>query len=128
MDVSLRVIVRQRANDSCEYCQRRQSDSPLISFHVEHIIARKHGGTDDIENLALACAECNLHKGSDLSGIDPVTSAVERLYDPRSQAWRDHFCWQGLRIEGLTPTGRATVSTLDLNSLARLRVRLAVSR
>ncbi len=64
-----RAVVRERADGSCEYGQRRQIDSSLIPLHMEHIVARKHGGDDRLENLALACAECNLRKGSDLSGI-----------------------------------------------------------
>ena len=58
-----RAEVRSRANNTCEYCQLHQDDSPLASLHVEHIIPKTHGGSDDLENLALACIDCNLHKG-----------------------------------------------------------------
>ena len=71
------------AAECCEYCQRRQSDSPLIPLQIEHVIARKHGGPDSLDNLALACSECNLHKGSDLSGIDPESDQLTPLYHPR---------------------------------------------
>jgi len=59
----IRDEVRSRANNACEYCHLHQDDSPLASLHVEHIIPKTHGGSDDLENLALACIDCNLHKG-----------------------------------------------------------------
>jgi hypothetical protein len=99
----------------------------LITFHVEHIIPRKHGGSDELGNLALACPDCNLHKGSDLAGLDPETSSVVRLFDPRTQNWDEHFTWDGLRIIGRTAIGRATVRVLDLNSPGRLRLRFATA-
>ncbi len=43
---------------------------------MEHMISIEHGGGDELENLALACAECNLKKSSDLAGIDPDTMAL----------------------------------------------------
>jgi 5-methylcytosine-specific restriction endonuclease McrA len=124
MDSEVRAAVRERAANSCEYCQRRQIDAPLIPLQIEHIVARKHGGSDGFENLALACAECNLHKGSNLTGIDPETNQITRLFDPRRQRWDEHFSWDGLRIIGASAVGRTTVRVLDLNSPARLRVRL----
>lgn len=125
VDAGTRDAVRRRARQSCEYCQRRQSDSPLIPLHIEHVIARKHGGHDGFDNLALACAECNLHKGSNLSGIDAKSGRLVPLYHPRRDRWDEHFAWDGLRIVGLSAIGRATIRVLEVNSPARLRVRLA---
>ena len=95
---------------------------------MEHIIPIKHGGGDELENLALACAECNLKKSSDLAGIDPDTNTLTPLFHPRRDKWEHHFTWNGLRIVGLTAVGRTTVRVLDLNAPARLRVRLAIPR
>ncbi len=125
MDAKLRAAVRERAAERCEYCQRRQADSPLVPLQIEHIVPRKHGGGDHSDNLALACAECNLHKGSDLTGIDPDTGQITPLFDPRRQRWGEHFSWDGLRILGTTAVGRTTARVLELNSPERLRVRLA---
>jgi 5-methylcytosine-specific restriction endonuclease McrA len=125
MDATLRAAVRERATQRCEYCQRRQEDSPLIPFHVEHIVPRKHGGSDDLDILALACAECNLHKGSNLTGIDPQSNQITPLFHPRRESWQQHFAWDRLRIVGLTAVGRATVRVLEFNAPTRLRVRLA---
>ena len=100
--------------------QRRR---PLSRLHVEHIRARKHRGTDDLGNLCLACAECNQHKGSNLTGIDPDTDAVTDLFHPRRQRWTDHFGRSGDFIVGISAIGRATVQVLDLNSPTQLQLR-----
>ena len=123
MDAATRDIVRLRALDCCEYCRRKQTDSPLISFHLEHAIAIKHGGNDGLDNLALACPECNRHKGSNIAGIDPDTGQMFALFHPRNQQWNDHFIWMDLRIKGLTAVGRTTIRVLKMNSPARLRLR-----
>jgi 5-methylcytosine-specific restriction endonuclease McrA len=125
VEARARLIVRERAENRCEYCQKQQEESPLITLQIEHIIPRKHGGSDDLDNLALACADCNLRKSSDLAGIDPITNLLTPLYHPRMDHWDDHFAWDGLRVIGTTAVGRTTVRVLDLNSPARIRVRLA---
>src|SRR6266705_696826 len=59
-------------------CHRMpQEATPLIPFHVEHIVSRQHGGTDDPNGLALACDRCNAYKGPNLTSIDPDTGTVE---------------------------------------------------
>jgi hypothetical protein len=118
--------VWQRAGSCCEYCQLRQSDSPFRTFHIDHIRPRKHGGGDDVTNLALACDRCSLHKGYNLTGIDEETGQIVPLFDPRAQTWDDHFRFEGVRIIGLTPTGRATVRVCRMNSPRRLRLRMEV--
>ena len=123
MDAATRARVRQRARDRCEYCTLHQEDSPLASLQIEHIRPRKHGGTDDLGNLALACIDCNLHKGPNLSGIDPETGKVVELFNPRVQDWVDHFEWNGIHIYGRTDTGRATVTVLAMNSDDQLALR-----
>jgi hypothetical protein len=127
MDASTRRQVRERAANRCEYCHRRQADSPLIALQIEHVIARKHGGDDTLENLALACADCNLHKGSDLSGIDPDSGQLTPLFHPRRSRWEERFRWNRIRVVGITAIGRTTIQVLGLNSLVRLRLRRRIS-
>lgn len=124
MDGALRSAVRERAEQRCEYCQRSQTESPLVALQIEHVLPKKHGGDDGFDNLALACAECNLHKGSDLTGIDPQSNAITPLFNPRVQRWADHFAWDGPRIVGLTAVGRTTIRVLQLNTPSRLKIRL----
>ena len=112
------ICVRQYASEPLNVASTAiaRKPTPLIIFHVEHIVARKHNGSDQLDNLALACPECNLHKGSNLTGIDPDSGLVTRLFDPRTQIWSEHFVWEGLRIVGQTAVGRTTNWMLDLNS------------
>jgi hypothetical protein len=123
MDQETRQFVRQRAEDRCEYCRLRQKHAPLWRHQIEHVIAIKHGGSDDLDNLAWTCVRCNLSKSSNLSGIDNVTGQVVELFNPRTQSWRDHFAYQGAEITGTTPTGRATVAVLNMNEPRRLELR-----
>jgi hypothetical protein len=71
------------------------------------------------------CVFCNLHKGPNLAGVDPRTGAVERLFDPRQDPWETHFERRGVLILGLTPSGRATIAVLDMNSEPQLDLRRA---
>ena len=120
MDAATAQLVRQRAGPRCEYCRLLQEHSAL-RFHIEHIVAQQHGGTDDPQNLALACPECNYQKGTNLSGVDPDSGKVTRLFHPRRDRWQDHFARDGARIVGKTPEGRTTVWLLRLNTGDRLR-------
>jgi 5-methylcytosine-specific restriction endonuclease McrA len=125
MDPALRELVRDRAAARCEYCHLSQQFSEL-RFHVEHVMPRQHGGSDNAENLALACPDCNLLKGPNLTGVDPTTQRVVRLFHPRRDKWAEHFVQVGPRIFGRTPPGRATVSLLKLNDPQRLEVRALI--
>jgi HNH endonuclease len=118
-----RRLVRDRAFHRCEYCGMRQECEPFVTYQIEHIVAKQHGGSDDIGNLALACSHCNLHKGPNLTGIDPATGDIVRLFDPRRETWSEHFQYQRIVILGLTPAGRATVRVLDMNARSRLDLR-----
>ena len=123
MDRKTREFVRDRAKNCCEYCLLPQCLSPVARLQLEHIVPRKHGGGDEVENLALACIDCNLAKSVNLSGRDPQTDRTVELFHPRTQSWEDHFGWEGAEIIGRTPAGRATVRVLNMNTEDRRRVR-----
>jgi len=123
MDALTRAVVLSRAGQRCEYCRIHQEDEPFYCFHVEHIVAQQHDGSDDADNLALACHHDNEHKGPNLSGIDPETGKVVRLFHPRRQRWSRHFCLEGPVIIGRTQCGRATVAVLALNAPDRVQLR-----
>lgn len=126
--------VRRRANGVCEYCH-----IPEVAFrrpfHIEHVIARQHGGATEAGNLALACWMSNLKKGPNLAGIDPQTGQVARLFNPRSDRWADHFSFgiggavaRGIEIRGLTAIGRATTVVLGMNAEVRQMTRYQLWR
>lgn len=58
IDSAVRRLVRTRAANRCEYCRCHQDELPFVTFHVEHVIARQHGGSDDESNLCLSCHWC----------------------------------------------------------------------
>ncbi|MFZ4816161.1 MAG: HNH endonuclease [Phototrophicaceae bacterium] len=119
-----RRLVWERAGDCCEYCRISQQGR-LARFHVDHIMATQHGGTDTDDNLGLACPKCNSYKGSNVAALDPQTGSATRLYHPRQQHWDDHFSINSdATLSGLTPEGRATIAVLRINSKERVKQRL----
>jgi hypothetical protein len=119
MDQALDHLVRARARNRCEYCSAPQN-SLRFAFAIDHIIARQHRGETAEYNLALACGRCNSHKGPNIAGIDPLSSTMCRLFNPRTDAWHEHFRISGPRIQGLTDVGRTTVDVLAFNDDHRL--------
>jgi hypothetical protein len=76
-----------------------------------------------METFALACYHCNAHKGPNLSGLDPESGALVRLFHPRQDQWDEHFECNGVVIVGRTAIGRATVGLLKMNAADRRRIR-----
>jgi hypothetical protein len=113
----LRQQVIEEADFRCEYCKTSAQLTGTPSV-MEHIWPRSQGGTDRRENLAASCYRCNEFKGSKTYAVDPKTRNFVSLYNPRTQAWSDHFTWinGGTHIGGITPIGRATVISLRLNN------------
>lgn len=127
ISAELRTLVTARANGHCEYCQSPESFA-TERFSIEHIEPRATGGLTIAENLALACQGCNGHKATRTAAVDHETKTSVPLFDPRQQRWQEHFVWSEnhLRIIGLTPTGRATITLLHLNRPSLLRLRGAL--
>jgi hypothetical protein len=125
----LRAAVVARAAGRCEYCLFPE-EWHLSEFEVDHVLPRSQGGLTALDNLALACPLCNGHKWAHQQGADPVTGDTVPLFSPRTQAWREHFRWSTVspfEIEGITPCGRATVLTLQLNLPRAVALRQALS-
>ena len=124
MDEELAAQVRDRARFRCEYCRIPASVHPW-PFEIEHVIAQQHGGPTAFGNLALACLQCNRHKGPNLASIDRPTSRTRlvRLFNPRTHEWAYHFPWNGGEIVGRTPIGRVSVRVLALNLPGRVELR-----
>lgn len=122
ISAALRRLVRDRANYACEYCLIPEM-AVLVPHEVDHVIAEKHGGQTDENNLALACTICNKYKGSDLASIDPSNGEIVRLYQPRHDRWYDYFQLKEGEIIPLNAIGRVTVRLLQMNRPERVEER-----
>lgn len=124
----IRKIIREKikkvAGGACEYCKaiRAYSSSP---FAIEHIVPIAKNGSNKFENLAYSCNNCNLSKSIAIAALDPVTKQKVFLFHPRNHIWENHFKWTAdfLKMEGLTPTGRATIIQLKTNRLENINLR-----
>ena len=113
---ALRRRVAEAARHRCGYCLTAQRIiGPLLE--IEHIVPEAHGGSDDEQNLFLACPMCNSHKADRQEAVDPDTLVLVGLFNPRTEVWHEHFEWieDGTVIRGKTPSGRATVAALVMN-------------
>jgi HNH endonuclease len=112
----LRERVAKAAGYRCGYWRTPES---IVGFRlsIEHIIPEAKGGKTVEDNLWIACHACNEFKAARTQGRDPATGKRVRLWNPRRQKWVEHFAWSkdGTEIAGLTPCGRATIATLQLN-------------
>src|SRR5258708_25643650 len=126
VSIALRQKVRALAEDECEYWGLQERYA-VKAHEVDHVRAEKHGGMTVLENLCLSCFDCNRHKGSDLSSVDPVTDEVVPLFHPRRDLWDDHFrLADSGYIEGITAKGRVTAKLLDFNNPERVGIRVTL--
>jgi HNH endonuclease len=114
MEAALERLVRDRSGGRCEYCRLPQLGSGA-PFEIDHIIPRKHHGPTAADNLALSCVYFNAFNGPNITGIDPATGRITRLYHPRRHKWAYHFRYQGSTLIGRTPIGRTTLDVLQMN-------------
>ena len=115
---------RWPCHDFCrarQYCHLHKDEYEYQPFHVEHIIAKQHGGSDNPENCCWACSECNWSKGPNLSGL--LDGRVYSLFNPRTQEWKRHFLGEHTLLVGKTKIGIVTVHVLNINDPNRIRLR-----
>lgn len=124
---SVRTAVRERAGGRCEYCLVPEVGAFFV-HEPDHVIATQHGGESNLENLALACVQCNRLKGPNVASVDPETKRIVRLFNPRTDAWKDHFRAQSGRIIPMTEIARATAALLSFNDPDREEARRNLSR
>ncbi len=114
---AVRRVVAARDEYRCAYCQTSEENCGL-AMHMDHIVPEVAGGVTEVSNLCLVCFSCNVSKGAQQSAVDPETGETSPLFHPVRQRWAAHFRWSedGTRIDGKTPTGRATVLALKMNN------------
>lgn len=111
----MRKHVSERAGLRCEYCHFPEAYS-YFTYHIDHILSLKHGGSSDFDNLAYACSICNRNKGSDLGTIVEGEPGLIRFFNPRQDRWSDHFsCNKNGVIQPVTTIEEATIKILDFN-------------
>ena len=115
----LKQQVGERATFCCEYCLIAEGDG-LIRHEIDHIIAEQHGGSTILENLAYSCINCNRAKGPNLSSYDHGSGEIVRLFNPRTDAWDDHFEFAQFEVHSKSQIGHVTVQLLKLNAPERV--------
>jgi hypothetical protein len=116
ISLELRRRISAEARYRCGYClTSARIIGPLLE--MDHLLPESRGGTSNEANLWLACPMCNSHKSDRTEAIDPETGIIASFFNPRRDHWSDHFVWieDGTVIDGITPTGRATVIALNMN-------------
>lgn len=103
------LMVEQRAAYRCEYCRKSLRDE---IGEIDHIWPASRGGDDSPSNLALLCARCNRNKGYQISHEDPISHLEVPLFNPRSDAWEEHFRFANGQVRGESVVARATATLL----------------
>ncbi|HEY0455206.1 MAG TPA: HNH endonuclease signature motif containing protein [Verrucomicrobiae bacterium] len=122
ISATLRAAVRERAAKSCEYC-RMPEIATFFPHEPDHVIGTQHGGHSTLDNLALACAQCNRIKGPNIASVDPQTQQIVPLFNPRMEKWTDHFRMEAGRIVPMTAPARATARLLRFDQPERQEAR-----
>lgn len=56
----IRLLIKD--GNKCIYCENKFKD--VEDATIDHILPKIKGGTNNINNLGLACSECNREKGN----------------------------------------------------------------
>ena len=69
------VLKRDR---KCVLCGAAPDVDSAVRLHVDHIVPRSKGGSNDMSNLQVLCAECNLGKSNrdDTAFVEPVNEEM----------------------------------------------------
>jgi HNH endonuclease len=114
----IRIVVASRAIYKCEYCLLPEKVS-FYNFQIDHIISLKHGGTNDVENLAYCCPDCNYAKGTDLGSI-LNNNELFRFFNPRIDVWGEYFELINGSISPKNDVGKVTEQIFKFNDIDRL--------
>ncbi len=74
-------------------------------LEIEHLLPLAEGGTDEEENLWLACRDCNSYKSSKTFAFDEEIRQTIKLFNPRTNAWHEHFRFNESRTIIIGKTG-----------------------
>lgn len=131
---TVRFEVFKRDRFTCQYCGAK---APEVVLHVDHIHPVAEGGTNEILNLATACAGCNGGKGArlldDRSAVERQRSQIEELQSRREQLemmleWRDTAQAAVVDVVEAVAERMEARSRLYLNETGKSKVRLWLKR
>ena len=115
MDAAVRLSVRMRAGRRCEYCHLPEDYAPFTPLHIEHVIAKQHGGTDARFQPGLGLPSLqpaqgpqpDRHRPADAEGREALPSAAAPVVLTFRVGWP--AAGRGTTI------GRATIAVLQMN-------------
>jgi 5-methylcytosine-specific restriction endonuclease McrA len=70
-----RERVFKRDGRFCQICGTDEGE-----MHIDHVIARKHGGDHSLDNLRVLCKSCNLRKGALNDGVFLAQTATPPVF------------------------------------------------
>jgi len=112
MDEQRQEQARERYAYCCGYCGVHEADVGA-TLTVDHHRPRRHGGTDDDENIVYCCPRCNEHKGA---YWHEVHAPRIRLLHPLDDNLTVHLLEQQTgQLVGQTPEGVFYIQRLRLN-------------
>ena len=87
---------REGWSGKCLHCNAKLliglDGEPISRATIEHIEPKNHGGTDDLENLGIACARCNSEKGvrhdHKKKSDARLQEIIAKLREKRMARWR----------------------------------------
>lgn len=82
-----RFEIFRRYGFACFYCGAK---APDVELEVDHVVPRKHGGTDDPWNLVSACQPCNAGKLDSLPTPEMIERALSE-YRATIKAFDPHY-------------------------------------
>lgn len=122
----LRFEILKRDEFKCRYCGRTEADGATL--HVDHVVPVSLGGRNDPENLATACADCNLGKSAAmlndprLIGIDfterkKVFELAEQSLDRYREYIKAKESWEYSLVSALIDPFRGVFGPASLTSI-----------
>lgn len=105
----------------CIHCNSKlvvdDTGQSLGEATLEHIVPKARGGTDELDNLAVACGRCNREKGKrhDHKRGERLDDVVATLRARRVERWRDPDT-VGMAVRLRPLLGDETPTPSDANS------------
>ena len=116
---SRRSKLIQRDGKGCHYCGSSKANT------VDHKIPKAQGGSDDLDNLVLACEPCNNKKGA--ASYEDFCAMIKTIQPDTRPLWKRLFCKndreanQMLRKEVARLDAKVTQITIELEAAREAR-------